>query len=276
MLVRHLPSNYTDPDFWRPASVVDQLNNQTNISYSGEAAVEASLQNFNGGNSVSDSRTTVDGFGRPILGQRLQGPGATNYDTAETDYNNVGRPSRSTMPFSATAGTTNSSAPGVNTTYDALGRVLTTTDADGGTVSYTYTNNDVLQKVSGTQTFQKQLEYDGLGITYNFVDSVSGHNAGHVYGITNNLNSSRSQTFTYDQLNRIYTAKTAATTGSYCWGYQYNIDVWGNLTSQSGLSGYNGCTEYTMAVTADGNNHISAMSYDASGNTLGDGSNTYA
>jgi hypothetical protein len=29
------------------------------------------------------------------------------------------------------------------------------------------------------------------------------------------------------------------------------------------------------SVTADGNNHISAMSYDASGNALGDGTHTY-
>ena len=41
-------------------------------------------------------------------------------------------------------------------------------------------------------------------------------NAGHVYGITNNLNSSRSQTFTYDQVNRILSAGTTATTGAYC------------------------------------------------------------
>jgi hypothetical protein len=33
------------------------------------------------------------------------------------------------------------------------------------TLSYAYTNNDVLQRVSGnqSQTFQKQFEYDGLG-----------------------------------------------------------------------------------------------------------------
>jgi RHS repeat-associated protein len=68
-----------------------------------------------------------------------------------------------------------------------------------------------------------------------------------------------------------------ATTGTYCWGYQYSYDAWGNLLSQAGWSPtYNGCTETTMgAVTADGNNHISAMSYDASGNTLGDGNYTY-
>ena len=87
-------SNYTDTNFWRPANVYDQENNESTISYIGETAAEAALQNFNGGNSASDSRTTVDGFGRLIFSQRLQGPGATNYDTAEIDYNNMGQPYR--------------------------------------------------------------------------------------------------------------------------------------------------------------------------------------
>ncbi|MGA7683832.1 MAG: RHS repeat-associated core domain-containing protein, partial [Terriglobales bacterium] len=118
---------------------------------------------------------------------------------------------------------------------------------------------------------------NAIDITYNFVDPVTTHNAGHVYGITNNLNSSRSQAFTFDQVNRILSAGTTATTGTYCWGYQYSYDAWGNLLSQAGWSPtYNSCTETTMgAVTANGNNQITGFSYDASGNTLGDGTYTY-
>jgi RHS repeat-associated protein len=50
-----------------------------------------------------------------------------------------------------------------------------------------------------------------------------------------------------------------------------------NLLSQSGWSPtYNACTETTMgAVTANANNQISGLSYDASGNTLTDGNYTY-
>ena len=118
---------------------------------------------------------------------------------------------------------------------------------------------------------------NAIDITYNFVDPSSQRNAGHVYGITNNLNSSRSQAFTYDQVNRILSAGTTATTGTYCWGYQYSYDAWGNLLSQAGWTPtYNGCSETTMGtVTANGNNQISGFSYDASGNTLSDGTYTY-
>ena len=114
-----------------------------------------------------------------------------------------------------------------------------------------------------------------IDITYNFVDPVSTHNAGHIYGITNNLNSSRSQAFTYDQVNRIVSAGTTATTGTYCWGYQYTYDAWGNLNAQAGSSGYSGCSEYTSSATAGGNNQLTGLSYDASGNTLSDGSYSY-
>jgi RHS repeat-associated protein len=109
---------------------------------------------------------------------------------------------------------------------------------------------------------------NAMDLIYNYTDPVNGGNAGHVFSITNNLNNSRTQNFTYDQLNRITSAGTFATTGSYCWGYQYTYDAWANLTSQSGWTpNYNGCTETVMTpVTADGNNHISAFSYDAAGN----------
>jgi RHS repeat-associated protein len=119
---------------------------------------------------------------------------------------------------------------------------------------------------------------NAIDISYNFVDP-SNHNAGHVYSVTNNLNTSRTQNFTYDQLNRIKTAGTSATTGQYCWGYDYSssYDAWGNLQSQPGGAAYTGCSEYLPpSMTADGNNHLSGFSYDLSGNTQSDGVNSYA
>jgi RHS repeat-associated protein len=113
---------------------------------------------------------------------------------------------------------------------------------------------------------------NAMDITYSYTDPVNGGNAGHVFSITNNLNNSRTQKFTYDQLNRITSAGTFTTTGGYCWGYQYTYDAWANLTSQSGWTpNYNGCSQTVMnPVTADVNNHISAFSYDAAGNATGE------
>ena len=118
---------------------------------------------------------------------------------------------------------------------------------------------------------------NAMDISYSYTDPVNGGNAGHVFSITHNLNNSRTQNFTYDQLNRITSAGTFATTGGNCWGYQYTYDAWANLTSQSGWTpNYNGCSQTVMApVTADANNHISAFSYDAAGNATGETGFTY-
>jgi len=147
-----------------------------------------------------------------------------------------------------------------------------TSSFTGVTVSETFNNRLQPLEIKASSTAGSALD-----LTYNFVDSASGHNAGHVNGMTNNLNSSRSQSFSYDQLNRLTSAGTTSTTGTYCWGYQFSYDAWGNLLSQAGWSPtYNACSESTMGgVTADAYNHITGLSYDASGNTLSDGVYSY-
>jgi RHS repeat-associated protein len=202
----------------------------------------------------------------------------------------------------------------VNYTYDSADRPSTATDGANGityatgfqtspggsciTSAVCYTPQGTFYALSigqttsftglnVTQTYNSRLQpqefkaFSSAGnafdITYSFVDPTSTKNAGHVWSITNNLNSSRTQSFTYDQVNRILSAGTTATSGTYCWGYQYTYDAWANLTSQAGWSpNYTGCTEATMgAVTANGNNQISGFSYDAAGNTQSDGTIAY-
>jgi RHS repeat-associated protein len=122
---------------------------------------------------------------------------------------------------------------------------------------------------------------NAIDITYGFVDPSTSKNAGHVYSITNNLDTTRSQNFTYDQLNRIssaLTTSTHATSPSHCWGETYTLDAWANLNSIAATtnSNYTGCTQESgFSTTADGNNHLPTLTYDPSGNTLTDGAYTY-
>jgi RHS repeat-associated protein len=113
-------------------------------------------------------------------------------------------------------------------------------------------------------------------LTYGFIDG-NGKNNGNVVQVTNNKDTTRSQQFTYDQLNRILTAKTTATSGANCWSYTYGIDVWANLNSAQPISGYS-CTQSNLSLSINTNNQITntGVSYDASGNTLADELNTYA
>jgi RHS repeat-associated protein len=109
-----------------------------------------------------------------------------------------------------------------------------------------------------------------LDFNYNF--SVATANNGNVTAITNNRDTARSQSFTYDALNRLATAQTNATfaTGSTkCWSEQFSYDPWANFLSITGSgSPYTGCTQEGLNTTATTKNQISGFCYDAAGNLL--------
>src|SRR4029077_12452562 len=92
--------------------------------------------------------------------------GASTFDSTQTTYgwNTIGAFTTQSVPYLGTSGQWGPSGTAVTTTQnDAIGRPLTVTDGGGGVVSYTYTNNDVMESSGPTQTFAKQHEYDGLG-----------------------------------------------------------------------------------------------------------------
>ena len=101
---------------------------------------------------------------------------------------------------------------------------------------------------------------------------------GNVISIANNRDSTRSQSFTYDQVNRILSGQTSTTSGSNCWGEAYSYDQWANLQSLAYVSGYTGCTQegtWSAPATADNQLPSSAATYDAAGNVLNDNFNIY-
>jgi RHS repeat-associated protein len=99
-------------------------------------------------------------------------------------------------------------------------------------------------------------------LKYNFSLGVSDN--GNVMGITNNRDTTRSQNFAYDTLNRIATANTQATTGTNAWGLQFGYDVWANLLSATVTQG----SAPMLSQAAGGNNRIVGFCYDAAGNLL--------
>jgi RHS repeat-associated protein len=116
-----------------------------------------------------------------------------------------------------------------------------------------------------------------LDLKYNF--NLGAGDNGNVVGITNGRDTAhRNQSFTYDQVNRILTAQSSATSGmSSCWGESYTYDQWANMYAMTGLSGYSGCSQDSLSVSPTANNQLSATgySYDLSGNMLADGANSY-
>ena len=102
--------------------------------------------------------------------------------------------------------------------------------------------------------FDKQYQYNPTGQTH--------VNNGDIFTITNVKDATRTQTFTYDPLNRLLTAGDSGH-----WSNSYVYDPWGNLLQKNPGSpaGEN------LVKTSDNNNHLSGITYDAAGNEIADG-----
>jgi RHS repeat-associated protein len=116
-----------------------------------------------------------------------------------------------------------------------------------------------------------------LDLQYSF--NLGAGDNGNVIGITNNRDSTRSQTYSYDQLNRLSTAQTistASTSLGHCWGEIFNYDQWANYLSVGVVStSYNGCTQESLSIAITPQNQISGDTYDAAGNRTASGAATY-
>jgi RHS repeat-associated protein len=240
-------SSYTDPYFWRPNSVTDAASDVATFAYTGASQVEAVLP-LNGSSSAVDVLTVRDALGRVGLSQVREAPGSSTFDTIETDYDNDGRPNRTTLPFSGPADTVNYSAPAKATEYDALGRKAQVTDNDLRTVGFSYSQNDTLRTLgpppTGENAKRKQFEYDSLGRLTSVCEittltgsgtcgqtaSATGYWTKYTYdaasrltGVTQNAQSSSSQTrsYAYDDLGRM-TSETNPESGTT--SYVYDSD----------------------------------------------------
>lgn len=108
-------------------------------------------------------------------------------------------------------------------------------------------------------------------LKYNFALGVSDN--GNVVGIVNNRDTTRSQFFAYDALNRLqsaHTTSTYATSPTHCWGESYGVDGWGNMSAMSVLnSQYTGCTQepgFSVTATVQNQLPITGNKYDSAGN----------
>src|SRR5580704_413934 len=259
-------TSYTDPYFWRPFSITDPTGAVTSFCYglltSGSCTPNTSQTesalNFNG--STVDTLTTTDTLGRRHIQQTRQAPGSSNFDSIETDYDNLGRVSRVTLPYAGTEGETYSGSAATVYTYDAMNRLLEAEDGGGGTTTYNYgQGNDtfVTQNPAPTwdneNTKRRQFEYDGLGRLTSVCEvtagttawpggacaqstTQTGYWAKYVYDPLGNLTSStqnaqmsgstQSRSYAYDWMSRMVseTVPEFGATGNGTATYTYDSD----------------------------------------------------
>ena len=80
-----------------------------------------------------------------------------------------------------------------------------------------------------------------IGYDFHVGSGTTGADNGNVFGITNYKDATRSQTFTYDVLNRLISAQNAGTDCTVnvlgglkkFWGNTYTYDAWGNLVNKT-------------------------------------------
>ena len=102
---------------------------------------------------------------------------------------------------------------------------------------------------------------------------------GNLYTAANNKDTTRTQAYTYDTLNRILTAKTSGTdctvilSGSQTkfWGESFTYEAWGNLTGKASTQ----CSAENTPLAANAYNQLAAYTYDTAGNLINNGGATY-
>lgn len=146
----------------------------------------------------------------------------------------------------------------------------------GALASVVYGKTGSFGGIAETRTYNNRLQLTGVSATSSGGTSIKlapGYNAnGEIASTANNLDSGRTQTFSYDALSRITAASSSATSGSDCWGQRFTIDNVGNLAGMT----VSKCSALSFSAAANQNNQFTGYTYDAAGNLTNDGAYTYA
>ncbi|MBI5756780.1 MAG: RHS repeat protein, partial [Nitrospirae bacterium] len=215
--------------------------------------------------TVSDASGTTryyyDKLGRVV--KTIKTVDGTDY-TTETGYDALGRtvsikyPDNETVSYTYDTGGNLSQVTGYATHsgYNALGQAGTTTYGNGATTTYLYTSsNNRLYSITSNSPVAGGLQ--NLSYTYN--------NGGNITGLTDLMDSNRTQTFTYDDINRL----TYAQSGAFG-TLTYSYNQIGNMTYNTQIGNYTYGTKPHAVTQAGGNTYT----YDANGNMTGGGGRT--
>jgi YD repeat-containing protein len=265
---------YGDDPFYRPVSVTDALGNQTITQYGAAATVVTTT--YPTSNSATNVSTSyADTLGRPFNSQTKDG---TTYDTQTLYRNWTGAyfNTQSTMPCSEPSQTPCPSTSSVTTNFDVLGRTVSSVDANGKTMSYSYypatvAGNNVVDMLVSMSGKNMQYEYDALGRLLS-VCEVSTQAGSGACGQANSKSG-----FVTSYKNNVLGKILQVTQGAQTRASVY--DAMGRLTSEtnpeSGTTTYqwdvaSSCTNSTtflgrLVRTADANGNSTCFTYDLFG-----------
>jgi YD repeat-containing protein len=157
---------------------------------------------------------------------------------------------------------TNSINFATTTTYSAFGSLIGAKYGVTGTFTGIVTSNSYNKRLQPAILSAAAPSQTVISLSYDF--GLGANNNGDVYGFTNNRDTNRSETFTYDQLNRVTSGQTTSTQ----WGTSYTFDIWGNLLQKTPMAGKLSGENLVQAI--QDNNQLVGCGFDAAGNQTND------
>lgn len=241
-------------------------------SYNGLAAISNGIGRRTGMSDVSgETAWSFDPMGRILTVRKLD-----NGNTYQANYTyNADGTTNTLQDFGGTTFTYS---------YDVSGRPTGVVDGSSNTYASGATYNAAgqltalnHQLTSGGGAYKRTIQYNNRlqpgvivatlnnntiqSLTYGY--GTSGTNNGNILSITNGMDATRNQSYTYDNLNRLASGKDASH-----WGESYTYDNWSNLIATARMAGLGGNSWSVSQATA--NNQLPILTYDAAGEVTTD------
>lgn len=272
----------TDARGWVTNYTYDELNRLTGKTYQNDGGVTPAV--------TMSYDTALNGIGKRASWAAGNNSGSSIYDIMGRTVSNsltIAGDTQSMQESYIPGGEliTTTFPNGFTTTngYDSVGNLETITSNFAGNLVTNIDRNaagawtliNYGNDVSNARTYNSNLQLQSIRVsngtdyfykTYGYNEGVA--NNGRIAAITDNLDSTKSIAYTYDELNRL---ATAATSGPD-WGLSWSYDRYGNRLNQTVTKG---SAPSDAPSINSANNRISTWTYDAVGNVTNDSRNTY-
>lgn len=221
-------SGYYNDVLDRPTQAINAVGtaaqNQTTFSYDdANRIVTTTSDQSSYGDNVLKAQVLYDQMGRNIESRQYET--ATNYIATQQHYDALGRVYQVSNPFRPWQ---NESSIWMTTQFDALGRIITATTADGAQVTTSYNGNQVT--VTDQAGKMRRSVSDALGRLTTVYEDPNGLNyqTSYAYDVLGNLRTvtqgAQTRSFGYDSLSRP-TSATNPESGTVSYSYDANGNV---------------------------------------------------
>jgi RHS repeat-associated protein len=248
----NLRTSLTYDNMGRTLSVQVGTNPTTSYTYTDSAPWSTKVCSPIQGTSTACQKSIMDGLGRTLTSQLLDGNG-TLYSATDSQYDLLGRAYKVSNPYTGTAGYW------TQTSFDVLGRAYNTTLPDSSFVATSYVDNTAI--ITDPSGKQRKSVTNALGRLTNVYEPDPSNNntlslqTSYTYNVLGQLTQAsqgvQTRSYVYDALGRILSS-TSPEGGTTCFG-----SFSGSTCNSDGYDTYNNLLKRT-----DARGVLTSYSYD--------------